>query len=165
MSWHAVRTEPRKERGASVFLRQASIEPYVPMASRKVVIRNQVVWRTEMLFPSYIFVNVSNMTMSIWARINGTPGVARALTGAGGASPVTIADEIIEIIRSYTGVDGTIPVGPKRSFFNGQPVVIARGPLAGIDGLFEERGPNRIGVLIRLFARESWTPIPEAWLA
>ena len=27
-----------------MFLRQASIEPYAPMASRKVVIRNQAVW-------------------------------------------------------------------------------------------------------------------------
>lgn len=162
MTYHVVRTNPQQENGACAFLRKLPVEPLFPLIAKKVLVRNKIVYRSEPMFPSYVFLSTELLTVALWAAINATPGVVRMMTGAGNAYPVTVPEAIMQLIRNRAVVPKRVKTS--RDFDHHQPVVITTGPLAGILGLFELDVQKRTGILTKLFNREDWHPIPEEWL-
>lgn len=162
MTYHVVRTNPQQENGACAFLRKLPVEPLFPLIAKKVLVRNKIVYRSEPMFPSYVFLSTELLTVALWAAINATPGVVRMMTGAGNFYPVTVPEDVMQAIRDRSIVPKLMRTA--RDFAHRQPVKVTTGPLAGLHGLFELDALKRTGMLTKLFNREDWHPIPEEWL-
>jgi transcriptional antiterminator RfaH len=158
-SWFVVRTQSRAEEKAMLHLTNQGFTTYLPRYRRRVrhARRNQVVLRP--LFPGYLFVSL-DPDRCRWRSINGTVGVREILTN--GDSPLAVSDRIIDEIRAREDETGAVKLAAP-SFAPGQAVRLLEGPLADLNGLFEEmRDENRIVLLVSLLGRKVRMQVPAA---
>jgi transcriptional antiterminator RfaH len=161
-SWFVVRTQSRAEEKAMQHLTNQGFVVYLPRYRRRVrhARRNQIVLRP--LFPGYLFVHLDPERCR-WRSINGTVGVREILTN--GDTPLPVSDRIIDEIKSREDETGAIKlVAP--TFARGQVVRLLEGPLAELNGLFEEmRDENRVVLLVSLLGRKVRMQVPAAAVA
>jgi transcriptional antiterminator RfaH len=135
---------------------------YLPRYRRRVrhARRNEIVLRP--LFPGYLFVNLDPERCR-WRSINGTVGVREILTN--GDTPLAVPDRIIDEIRAREDESGAVKlVAP--TFARGQVVRLLEGPMADVNGLFEEmRDENRVVLLVSLLGRKVRMQVPAAAVA
>jgi transcriptional antiterminator RfaH len=114
------------------------------------------------LFPGYLFVHL-DPDLCRWRSINGTIGVREILSN--GDAPLAVPDRIIDEIRAREDETGAVKlVAP--SFARGQVVRLLEGPLADLNGLFEEmRDENRVVLLVSLLGRKVRMQVPAAAVA
>jgi transcriptional antiterminator RfaH len=150
-SWFVVRTQSRAEEKAIQHLTNQGFVAYLPRYRRRVrhARRNEVVLRP--LFPGYLFVHL-DPDHCRWRSINGTVGVREILSN--GDTPLAVPDRIIGEIKAREDESGAVKlVAP--SFARGQVVRLLEGPLADVNGLFEEmRDENRVILLVSLLGRK-----------
>jgi transcriptional antiterminator RfaH len=150
-SWYVVRTQSRAEEKAVQHLTNQGFTAYLPRYRRRVrhARRNEIVLRP--LFPGYLFVRL-DPDRCRWRSINGTVGVREILSN--GDAPVIVPDRIVEEIQAREDETGAVKLrGP--SFAHGQVVRLLEGPLADVNGLFEEmRDENRVVLLVSLLGRK-----------
>jgi transcriptional antiterminator RfaH len=78
-----------------------------------------------------------------------------------GAEPARVSDALIAALREQEAQ----AVDPKPMFESGQPVRIAAGPFAGLEGIFQMTdGQLRAMVLIEMLSRPVSVPIDPAAL-
>lgn len=145
--WYVARTKPRQERQASAVLEQRGIESYLPRFAPRH--RRDRSGEPELLFPSYVFVKLDLATD--WRTARSAPGVSYLLGGQD--SPTPLPDEIVEGIRLRIAKhqeERRLPV-----FRCGDRVVIVRGPLAGLEAVFERdlTPAGRSQVLVEFVSR------------
>jgi transcriptional antiterminator RfaH len=161
-SWFVVRTQSRAEEKAMQHLTNQGFVAYLPRYRRRVrhARRNEIVLRP--LFPGYLFVNLDPERCR-WRSINGTVGVREILTN--GDTPLSVPDRIIEEIRAREDETGAVKlVAP--TFARGQVVRLLEGPMADVNGLFEEmRDENRVVLLVSLLGRKVRMQVPAAAVA
>jgi transcriptional antiterminator RfaH len=161
-SWFVVRTQSRAEEKAMQHLTNQGFMAYLPRYRRRVrhARRNEIVLRP--LFPGYLFVNLDPERCR-WRSINGTVGVREILTN--GDTPLAVADRIIDEIRAREDETGAVKlVAP--TFARGQVVRLLEGPMADVNGLFEEmRDENRVVLLVSLLGRKVRMQVPAAAVA
>jgi transcriptional antiterminator RfaH len=161
-SWFVVRTQSRAEEKAMQHLTNQGFAAYLPRYRRRVrhARRNEIVLRP--LFPGYLFVHL-DPDRCRWRSINGTVGVREIL--ANGDSPLAVPDRVIDEIKAREDETGAVKlVAP--SFARGQVVRLLEGPLADLNGLFEEmRDENRVVLLVSLLGRKVRMQVPAAAVA
>jgi transcriptional antiterminator RfaH len=158
-SWFVVRTRARAEEMAARHLANQRFTAYLPRYRRQVrhARRNEIVLRP--LFPGYLFVQLDPQ-LCRWRSINGTFGVQKVLTQGDVLLPV--ADSIIAEIKAREDETGAVKLAKPR-FAPGQLVRLLEGPLADLNGLFEEmRDENRVILLVSLLGRQVRMQVPMA---
>jgi transcriptional antiterminator RfaH len=147
--WYVVHCQPLRERqAANQLTRQLGLTVYLP----EVICRFRGQLRHAPLFPRYLFVRANLQDVGL-SRINSTIGVVRLV--AFGAIPqvvpvgiLTTIEERVEQIDAQGGL-------PMHTFRLGDRVQIKKGPLSGLEAIFQ--GPmkpsERVRILIELLGR------------
>jgi transcriptional antiterminator RfaH len=167
-TWFAVYTKPRQEKIALENLQRQGFHCFLPMAinpyqknkksvgaasAAKAAQRAAAVNKAEPLFPRYLFLNAITDQQSL-APVRSTRGVATLVRF--GTKLVQIPETVIRTIENRqdkkTGLIQLDPVPVKP----GDKVKVFDGPLAGLQGIFQERkGESRALLLMNLLGRES----------
>jgi transcriptional antiterminator RfaH len=138
--WYVVRTRPRQEERADCNLRAWQ----VPTLSPKLRRRRASTERIEPLFPQYIFARFTAPDMLHKVRF--TRGVHTVVEFGG--YPVPVDDEVMALLQSRIGEDGTVAVS--REFRRGDAVMVEHGPLRDLVGVFESdvNAGQRVKILL-----------------
>jgi transcription antitermination factor NusG len=139
--WVVAQTQPLRERLAADELKQSGFDVYFP----RIRIRHDRRWRVTGLFPSYLFLQISDN----WYRARWCRGILRLL-GQDGAPPARIDDKIITEIRAREK-NGFVVLKPGPKLRKGQQIRIVGGRLDGQLALFEGQGRHeRVKVLMQM---------------
>jgi transcriptional antiterminator RfaH len=150
-SWFAVRSQAHAEEKAARHLGNQGFKAYLPRYRRRIRHARRNVMALRPLFPGYLFVNL-DPDVCRWRAVNGTIGVREILTN--GDMPLMVPDAIINEIMAREDETGAVKLAPP-SFVRGQIVRLMEGPLADMNGLFEEmRDENRVVLLVSLLGRQ-----------
>ena len=150
-NWHAVYTQPRKERQVDAWLQEKGIETYLPTVRR----RRHRHDRPERVvyFNSYLFARldfeVTPQSTIVWM-----PGIRRLVSA--GDQPIVVPDDVVVYIRSRLEQIDEIGYGDLRS---GDRVRIATGPFRDLEAVFDRplSAADRVSILLRVLGR--LTPI------
>ncbi|MGD1994230.1 MAG: transcription termination/antitermination NusG family protein [Anaerolineae bacterium] len=146
--WYTLYTKPHKEYLVRDLLRNLEVDVYLPevrVASPRRGRRD-----TKPFFPHYLFARF-DLRDGVTAKIRYTPGVRRIVSAGG--RPVPVAEEVVTYIRHRLAkMTQREPEGP---FKKGEVVRIVRGPLKGLDAVFDERlsPQGRVRVFLQLMDR------------
>lgn len=152
-NWFAVYTKPRQEKIALENLERQGFRCFLPMAVNPYQRRTERIPRIEPLFPRYLFLNAIADQQSL-SPVRSSRGVCSLVRF--GMQLATLPERVIGIIQRrrdpHTGYVQLDPVLVRV----GDRVRIFDGPLAGIEGIFQERrGMNRALLLMSLLGAES----------
>jgi transcriptional antiterminator RfaH len=162
VSWFVVRTQSRAEEKAVRHLGNQGFVTYLPRYRRRVRHARRLQLLLRPLFPGYLFVQL-DPELCRWRSINGTIGVREILSN--GEAPLAVADRIIDEIKAREDDTGTVKLVPP-SFARGQVVRLLEGPLADLNGLFEEmRDESRVVLLVSLLGRKVRMQVPATAVA
>jgi transcriptional antiterminator RfaH len=144
--WYVIQTKPKKEEEATSYLSTKGVEIFSPLLETFSLRNGRMNKEFKPLFPSYIFGKFDleqNYPLVRWGR-----GVKKVL-GYGGY-PISVAEEVIRIIKDRTDTDGVVR---RRSVFRPNDVVrIKSGALKDLLGIFERwvSDNERVRVLLNL---------------
>ncbi len=147
LSWFAVRVRSNSERITVAHLRERGYDQFAPSyrSERRWSDRTKEI--EQYLFPGYIFCRFDPRDR---LPVLTAPGVVD-LVGFG-KTPERIPDQEIERVRRM--VESGLLVTPYPFLDVGQPVLIERGPLTGLEGiLVEAKGKHRLVISINLLQR------------
>lgn len=157
--WYAVRTQATAETKADVNLRHQGFETFLPRFRKLRRHARKVDTVLAPLFPRYLFVNFDADTQA-WRCINGTFGVVSLVSF--GLLPSAVPPQIIDAIRAGCDDAGVMDL-PEPRFAPGQSVLIERGPLADLVGLFERiSGDRQVVLLVEMLGRALRVALPFA---
>lgn len=158
--WYLIHSKPRQERVALDNLERQLYPCYLPVLRIEKIRRGVLTVTEEPLFTRYLFVQLdTDSNARSWAPIHSTRGVARLVRF--GAEPARVSDALIAALREQEAQ----AVDPKPMFESGQPVRIAAGPFAGLEGIFQMTdGQLRAMVLIEMLSRPVSVPVDPAAL-
>ena len=128
--WFALYTKPHKEYAVKDHLADRKVEVYLPEIRTKTQRRDRR--GTKPFFPHYLFARL-DLDDGIMAKVPWTPGL-RCIVTFGGA-PAPVPDEIVAHIRRKLAT--MAEAGPEEPFKKGEVVRIPRGPLEGLDAVFD----------------------------
>jgi transcriptional antiterminator RfaH len=152
-AWYALHTKPQSEVQVHRALVARGFETYLPMLPPRKERHAQP------LFPAYLFVRCDMEAIGI-ANLQWIPGLRRILAFAG--RPAVVPDEAIGLIRSKMAEIDADGGHPRHHFKTGDRVVIERGVLSGMRGIFQgPAGPaERVQILIRFLGQENRAKVP-----
>ena len=151
--WACARLEVRREAVARHFLILAGYEIYIPQIREQRVRRHRRVEVISPLFPAYGFVVIESQ----WHTARWSIGVAALIMD--GTSPARVPDQVIAEIRQRE-VRGAIELPPPAGLLAGDAVRVARGPLAGLTGLYHGMsGRQRVEVLLAILGGQARTTL------
>jgi hypothetical protein len=132
--WVAARLLPHKEALALDQLKRGGYPTYAPRIRERRVLRRRVIEATPLLFPSYIFVEITAQ----WHGVRWAPGIANLVMD--GAGPGRVGDSVIAELRGRE-INGLIELPPPLRLCD--RVRVERGPLSGFTGLYAGQAPAR----------------------
>lgn len=147
-AWYVVKAKPRQEEQVSAVLGLRGIEVFLPeLAVWTGGPRPGAAPRLEPLFPGYLFARLDLRTPE-WLTARAAPGVAYFL-GAEGV-PSAVPDDLVEGVRARA--EAQRRRGWRTPFQAGDRVLIASGPLVGLeavfDGMLSASGRSRVFVAV-----------------
>jgi transcriptional antiterminator RfaH len=155
--WYAVRTQVAAEGKANANLRRQGFETFLPRFRKQRRHAHKVETVLAPVFPRYLFVNF-DIEAQPWRCINGTFGVISLVSF--GLLPSAVPAKIVEAIRSGCDTDGIMEL-PEPCFAPGQELLIERGPLANLVGLFERiSGERQVVMLVEMLGRALRVALP-----
>lgn len=161
-SWYVIQTNPRQESRASSNLMAWNVETFAPQMKehRYNQYTGELRFVTKPLFPRYIFARFS--PDKLLHKVRYTRGVHSLVSF--GEGPVAVTDEIIEIIRSRIGKDGTVRIGEE--FRPGDNVIVKDGPLKNFTGMFEKEmnDSDRVMILLDMVSYQAHIEIDKSLL-
>lgn len=142
--WYAAYTFPRHEKLVAKYLQIHDVECFLPLYSSVHKWKNRTSRHVQLpLFPSYVFVRLSNHE---FARTLSAPGVLSLVGKAG--KPAIIRPEEVEMVKLTTS---HFNAEPHPFLAIGQRVRVTRGPLSGLEGiLIEKRSTYRVVLSMNL---------------
>ena len=150
--WFVAKTRPNGEHKALFHLRRQGFETYLPQFLRRISHARRISWQPRPLFPSYLFVAMSE-TQNRWRAINSTIGISHLICDDRG--PIPIPSGIIENLRDTEDERGLVLTGRRIPFKKGAPVQIMSGAFADHIGRFEgATDDERVVILLDLLGRE-----------
>jgi transcriptional antiterminator RfaH len=154
VNWYAVHAKNHNEARVLHHLAQKVVPAFLPLVEVVHRYRSRRVRRLEPLFPGYLFVRLHRMddNPDQWHAVRWTPGV-KSILGCEGA-PISVPDVAVEEIKARVAALGFIRPGPR--FDPSTRVVMRRGPLAGLEAVFERQlsGSGRVQVLMDLLGQQ-----------
>lgn len=149
--WFAVCCKPRQELVAQENLLRQGFRVYLPRIQMKKRRRAKWIDVVEVLFPRYIFIQVDPAKNSI-APVRSTRGVVGFVRFGG--QPAVVADEVMDAIFQREDSDSSLHQDIRPLFCAGEPIKLADGPLAGMEGIFvQEDGEKRVIVLLEILGK------------
>jgi len=160
--WYVVNTQAHHEARAELNLRRQGFDAWLPRFQRARRHARRIDSVLAPLFPGYLFVQL-DLSVQPWSSINGTFGVVRLLCNRD--TPLPVPDGLVEKIMQQRDASGTVVLPPRR-LAAGEPVRVALGPFADLEGLFQEMsGRDRIVLLFNLLGRKVRASVPLTELA
>ena len=150
--WYVVFTKPRQESFAVEHLGRQDFETYLPLF--KLVRRGRPEPVFEPMFPRYVFLRQKRHTQSL-EPIRSTRGVC-GLVRFGG-HPATVSDGLIRSVVEIETKRNAASVTELMAWRKGQTVIVADGPMKGLEGVIVEVARQRVTVLLELLGRP--TPV------
>lgn len=158
-SWYAIYTKSRNEKKISEFFLRDGIEHYLPLVKRIKIWSDRKKQVEEPMFPSYIFVYISEQEHLSVLR---TIGVVRFITFEG--KKVSIRPVQIEAIRKYAET-GEEFIANEADYKVGKKVKVVIGGMKGLEGkLVEVLGKQRVKVEIEAIGQSVFVRIPKGSL-
>jgi transcriptional antiterminator RfaH len=151
--WHLLLTKPLGELIAVANLERQGYRVYYPRVKLRLLRRRE--WREAIssLFPRYLFVQLDASVQSL-APIRSTLGVASVVRF--GQEYAVVPDGIVADLRARADPQSGLHRLRGSAFNHGSAVRIVRGPLAGLEGIFEtDDARDRVVILLSLLGRES----------
>ncbi len=158
--WYAVQVKRCEEHRVVRHLAMKAIPTFLPLIEsfRR---RGRRGVRLEPLFPGYAFVQLPSLNVypGRWHSARWTPGVRRILGAEETAVPMPAA--AMEAIRARVRELGFVRPGAR--FSSGAKVRIRRGPLAGLEAVFDRpiSREGRVLVLLELLGQVGRTEVDE----
>ncbi len=150
-SWCAAFTKPRQEDVASEHLTRQGFRTYLPKLKQPKRRRDRWVEAIEPLFPRYLFVELDFGAHDI-SPIRSTRGVVGLVRF--GLSPATAPMGFVEALMAAEDKASACHLTRLDPFRKGDRVIIASGPLAGTNAIFDEpTGQGRVTLLLDLLGR------------
>ena len=126
--WRVIYTKSRQEKKVAVYLTEKGITNYLPTIKTLKQWSDRKKKVEEVLFKSYIFVNLSER--EYYEALN-TPGVVKYITFEGKA--VVVAERTMDVIKNT--IENKLKFDISSDFFTkGKQVNIKSGPLKGSSG-------------------------------
>ena len=151
LSWYLVHTKPRQEDVALANLQRQGYECYLPQMGIEQIRRRKAEVATEPMFPRYLFIRLdSNDQGKSWSPIRSTLGVSQLVHF--GARAAKVDDTLVDLLRQRERTLLT-----EAMFHSGDSVVIADGPFAGIEAIYQTSDAERRAfILLEILAK----PVP-----
>lgn len=147
--WFALYTKPHKEYLVQEVLRSRGVETYLPEIA--VVERRKDRRSMKPFLPHYLFGRFNPQGERI-SNARWTPGLRRIVSA--GQRPVPVPDEVVAYLqrRLEDAEDVDVPDSP---FKKGDVVRVARGPLEGLEAIFDEQvsPEGRVWVFLKVMNR------------
>ncbi len=148
LNWYLVHTKPRQEDVALANLERQGYECYLPQMRIERVRRRKAEVATEPIFPRYLFIRLDSSDQGkSWSPIRSTLGVSQLVHF--GARAAKVDDSLVDLLRQR---ERALPTEPM--FHNGDSVVIADGPFAGIEAIYQTADAERRAfILLEILAK------------
>ena len=148
LSWYLVHTKPRQEDIALANLERQGYQCYLPQMRIERVRRRKAEISTEPMFPRYLFVRLDSRDQGkSWSPIRSTLGVSQLVHF--GARAAKVDDSLVDLLRQR---ERTLPT--EAMFHSGDSVVIADGPFAGIEAIYQTADAERRAfILLEILAK------------
>jgi transcriptional antiterminator RfaH len=131
LSWYLVHTKPRQEEIALINLERQGYECYLPQMRIERIRRRKAEVATEPMFPRYLFIRLDSSDQGkSWSPIRSTLGVSQLVHF--GAPAAKVDDTLVDLLRQR---ERALPT--EAMFHSGDSVVIADGPFAGIEAIYQ----------------------------
>ena len=151
--WYLVYAKPRQERVAEQNLQRQSYEVYLPLIQQSRRQRGRWIEAIDPLFPRYLFVRFRPGYDDI-GPIRYTTGVRNLVRFT--EEPAVVPDHIIESIKQAANHNTSLHHPKDPLFEPGNKVIIDKGPLTGLQGIFlAETGQERVVILLEMLGREN----------
>lgn len=151
--WYVIYTKPHKEPLVNGQLADRGLEVFFPTLQFDRGYNRGI--RLEPFFPHYLFVKADLMAEE--ARdLRYLPGVRTVVHFAG--RPAVVPDEVLTLLRErLEPYEAKVLRRSEWLFKPGQPVVVAEGPFAGFEAIFQRglNGSERAQILLKLIG--SWS--------
>lgn len=156
--WYIAKSKPEKTQWMVSCLNSLGVETYNPefIQWRK----GAEVW--EPVFPTYVFCKCG-LDSARWPIVRWAPGLAYFLSVDG--NPAEIDSKLVEGIRSK--IEAWNAGGYRKRYKPGDRLVVADGPFAGFDAIFQAYIParGRCRILLQMVGRLTEIEVPESNLA
>ena len=148
LSWYLVHTKPRQEEISLANLERQGYECYLPQIRIERVRRRKAEIATEPMFPRYLFIRLDSSGQGkSWSPIRSTLGVSQLVHF--GARAAKVDETLIDLLRQR---ERGLPT--EAMFHSGDSVVIADGPFAGIDAIYQTADAERRAfILLEILAK------------
>ncbi len=154
-AWYVVQVKRRNERRGERQLNLRGISVLLPFIEVIRRYRTRRVALLEPLFPGYLFAHMEPMETrpEMWQALRWAPGVKRIL--GTGDMPIPVADAVIDAMRDRTRELGFVRTEPRHA--PGSRVRILRGPMAGLEAVFDRpmSRTGRVRVLLELLGQQA----------
>ena len=144
--WYALYTKPHKEYLVQEVLASNGVEIYLPQIP--VVVRRRDRRSMKPFLPQYLFAYFDPDEQR-YADICWTPGLRRIVSAGG--RPLIVPDEVVMYLRRRLETMQVTDV-PDVPFKKGEVIRITRGPLEGLEAIFDEQITPKGRVLVFLNA-------------
>jgi transcriptional antiterminator RfaH len=158
-SWYCIHTKRYKEKWTVRQLMELCDEVYLPLLRQRRVIRRQLTWVVEPLFPGYLFARF--VVEERFRAVRYTPGVVSVVSTTYGG-PIEVDGAIIFTLRERS-TNGYVEVLPA-PLFPGEELEITEGPFKGLRALFQQelKAGERVAVLLELLSSRVRVELPRA---
>jgi len=143
-TWYALYTKPHKEYLVQEVLSNNGVEIYLPQIP--VVVRRRDRRSMKPFLPQYLFA-CFDPDEQHFSDICWTPGLRRIVSAGG--RPVVVPDEVVMYLRRRLENMQVMDV-PDSPFKKGEVIRITRGPLEGLEAIFDEQITPKGRVLVFL---------------
>ena len=150
--WFVAKTRPNSEHKARFHLQRQGFEVYLPQFLRRICHARRTSWQPRPLFPSYLFVAMSE-TQQRWRAINSTIGISHLICDDLG--PIPVPAGVVDALRDAEDERGLMHTGRKIPFKKGAPIQVMSGAFADHIGCFEDTTDDeRVIILLDLLGRK-----------
>ena len=148
LSWYLVHTKPRQEDIALANLQRQGYDCYLPQMRIERIRRRKAEVATEPMFPRYLFIRLDSSDQGkSWSPIRSTLGVSQLVHF--GARAAKVDDSLVDLLRQRERSLPTVAM-----FHSGDSVVIADGPFAGIEAIYQTTDAERRAfILLEILAK------------
>ncbi len=158
-SWYLVYTKPQQEKVAKENLERQGYSVYLPMLRKRVRRGRNFHFRTNPLFPRYLFIRLSTGEDD-WGPIRSTMGVVHLVKF--GTIAAAVPNQMINGIRERE-IEPEILEMPEAPLEKGQKVRFVEGTLSGYEAIFEaENSTKRVIVLMNIAGTHSQMSVPKS---
>ena len=148
LSWYLVHTKPRQEEIALANLKRQGYECYLPQMRIERIRRRKAEVATEPMFPRYLVIQLDSSDQGkSWSPIRSTLGVSQLVHF--GTQAAKVDDTLVNMLRQR---ERALPT--EAMFQTGDSVVIADGPFAGIEAIYQTSDAERRAfILLEILAK------------